>query len=581
MNFKSIRTPLFLVLGATTIIPLLVLWAVVVVQVQQIRDMAASESMKLAYSDLDHALEGVVGMAQVQQAMIDALPADKALDRDALLAAAKASVRKRVLSIKVGQTGYVYVLDSKGRYVISQSGKRDGELILDAKDADGRPFIREIVGKARALEAGQVAEQVYPWKNAGDPEPRRKIARLGYYAPWDWIVGVGSYQDEFMNATTRIDEIRTRGNVIIAATLAASLLIAIALAFAFARRFSRPIIAFSRGMQGLADGDLTLRSADSLSVRRDEIGDFARALDAASGQLRSMLEGVRDGAQTVSASSTELAAISKGMTVSAQDARARADGASSGARVVSNGMGVISGISGQASQSIASVATAAEEMTSTIAEIASNTERARTMTHGAVESAARASLTMATLRDAATEIGKVTDSINAISLQTNILALNATIEAARSGAAGKGFAVVATEIKDLSRQTAGATEEIKSRIEGVQAFAASAVLDIQAMTDIVRSVDDVVTSIAAAIDEQSAVTRDIAQNIAQASHGVHEVNTGVGEAAKSADAIAYDILKVDSVTGDIVASSAQILTASEELSDLAGQLRAVIGRFRL
>ncbi len=108
-----------------------------------------------------------------------------------------ASLRKAIMDVQVGKTGYIFVLDSKGNYVISKDGKRDGESIWDAKDANGTAFIQEICTKATGLKPGQIAEQLYPWKNAGDTDARTKIARITYFQPWDWVIGASSYMDEF------------------------------------------------------------------------------------------------------------------------------------------------------------------------------------------------------------------------------------------------------------------------------------------------------------------------------------------------------------------------------------------------
>ena len=117
------------------------------------------------------------------------------------------SLRKAIMDIKVGQTGYVFVLDSKGHYVISHQGKRDGEKIWEAKDSDGVLFIQEICKKAVAAAPGQIVEQRYPWKNPGDSEARVKIARVMYFEPWDWVIGASSYIDEFYEASRRVDTI--------------------------------------------------------------------------------------------------------------------------------------------------------------------------------------------------------------------------------------------------------------------------------------------------------------------------------------------------------------------------------------
>jgi methyl-accepting chemotaxis protein len=152
-----------------------------------------------------------------------------------------ANVRRQILSITVGKTGYVYVLDATGRYVISQGGKRDGELIWESKDADGRLFIQDIVKKAILLKPGEIAQDEYPWRNAGDSASRMKIVRIGYFAPWDWVIGVGSYKDEFLEMAAKIDALRTQGNVIIGIMLIGLFALAVGVALLFSRAFARPI----------------------------------------------------------------------------------------------------------------------------------------------------------------------------------------------------------------------------------------------------------------------------------------------------------------------------------------------------
>src|ERR1051326_2860504 len=183
----------------------------------------------------------------------------------------------------------------------------------------------------------------------------------------------------------------------------------------------------------------------------------------------------------------------------------------------------------QASANLEHVATATGEMTSTIGEIASNSEKARRVTDEANREAIAITDQIKQLGQAAHEIGRVTETITEISSQTNLLALNATIEAARAGAAGKGFAVVANEIKALAQQTATATEDIKSGISGVQSATATGIAEVGKVSQVIQEVSQIVCSIAAAIEQQSVTTRDISQNIVQASAGVAGANKRVSE----------------------------------------------------
>ena len=182
---------------------------------------------------------------------------------------------------------------------------------------------------------------------------------------------------------------------------------------------------------------------------------------------------------------------------------------------------------------------------------------------------------------AAREIGKVTDTINEISSQTNLLALNATIEAARAGAAGKGFAVVANEIKDLARQTALATEDIKSKITSVQSASGSAIRDIERITGVIGEIGNLVTDISASIDEQATVTRDVAANIAQASDGVQDANERVGQTASVSKMIAEEIAGVSAAAAEIRVGGEQVQFSSAGLARAVVQLNELAGQFKV
>jgi methyl-accepting chemotaxis protein len=234
---------------------------------------------------------------------------------------------------------------------------------------------------------------------------------------------------------------------------------------------------------------------------------------------------------------------------------------------------------GKASESLTTVASSTEEMTATIAEIAGSSEKARMITLDVKEKTSQISGLLSRLGAAAQEIGKVTETINGISSQTNLLALNATIEAARAGAAGKGFAVVANEIKELAQQTAVATEDIKAKVSGIQSSTSGTIEEIGRIAGVINEVNDIVSTIATAITEQAAVTKDIARNIVQASAGVNEANERVSRSTTVSRSIARDIAVVSQASGDMTLGSDQVRTSSGELSKLAEGLKALVDQF--
>jgi methyl-accepting chemotaxis protein len=220
-------------------------------------------------------------------------------------------------------------------------------------------------------------------------------------------------------------------------------------------------------------------------------------------------------------------------------------------------------------------------MTATIGEIAGSSEKARRITEEATRQAALIGEQMNLLGQAAREIGKVTETITEISSQTNLLALNATIEAARAGSAGKGFAVVANEIKELAQQTAVATEDIKSRVAGVQSSAASGIAEIERVSQVIREVSDIVVSIAAAIEEQATVTKDISRNIAEASTGVNDANQRVSEASRATIDIAREIVVVDQAAGQMTGGTEHVRSSASDLSRVAEQLQELVTQFQV
>ena len=348
-----------------------------------------------------------------------------------------------------------------------------------------------------------------------------------------------------------------------------------------ARNIVRPVRACVGHTGHLSRGDFSREVPEQLQARGDEIGDLARAFQTMTLNTRNLLKGVADGVQAQASAATELSAVSAQTSQSVQQLSEKTSTMAEAAEEsCANTFSVVASM-GQASANLSSVASATEEMSATIGEIAANSSKARSISAEAGAQAASVSALMQQLGQAAQEIGKVTETIAGISSQTNLLALNATIEAARAGAAGKGFAVVANEIKELARQTASATEDIKAKINSVQTSAGSAIADIEKITLVISEVSQIVASIATAIEQQSSVTRDVAGNIAQASAGVKDSNEHVAQTASASQNMAQDLAAMGVAAGEIRDGGAQVQTSAVELSKLAEQLKELVGQFKV
>jgi methyl-accepting chemotaxis protein len=325
------------------------------------------------------------------------------------------------------------------------------------------------------------------------------------------------------------------------------------------------------------EGDLTKRLA---VTSRDEVGELSRWFNVFLDKLQGIVGDIAGTAGALGTSSDALAGLSGKLSEGAQHMSGMSSTVASAAEEMSANMNSVAGSSDEAATNVNMVSTAAEEMTATINEIAMNSEKARTISEAAVSQAGEASTRMAQLEQAAQSIGKVTQTITEISDQTNLLALNATIEAARAGDVGKGFAVVANEIKELANQTASATQEIRNQIEGIQGSTSDTIVQIEKISQVINSVNEIVGTIATAVEEQSVTTKEIAGNVAQASQGIQDVNENVSQSSVVSGEIAKEIAGVNEVSTELSSNSSQVNQSADELHQLAGQLNELVGRFK-
>jgi methyl-accepting chemotaxis protein len=310
-----------------------------------------------------------------------------------------------------------------------------------------------------------------------------------------------------------------------------------------------PIQDVSAVLAKLAGGDFTTL------VTNKYAGDFdllANAVNTLSKSVRSALEQIGRNVSLLASSSEELNKVSQSMGSNADETATQAS--------------VVSAAAEQVSTNVQTVATGAEEMSASIKEIAKNTAEATRVATSAVRIAEVTNVTISKLGQSSAEIGQVIKVITSIAQQTNLLALNATIEAARAGEAGKGFAVVANEVKELAKETAKATEDISRKIEAIQGDTNGAVSAISQISQVIGQISDIQTTIASAIEEQSATTNEIGRTLAEAAKGSTDISKnigGVAEAARATTVGATDTSK-----------------SAHSLEKMAAELQTLVSQFR-
>ena len=341
----------------------------------------------------------------------------------------------------------------------------------------------------------------------------------GRLPPWGWVIGSGIYVDD-VHAVALSDS-----RVLAGGALAIILLVA-ALALVVGRSIVRPI---RDATQVLRSGDVTTRL--DAGRGRTELEALTSALNDTLDRSASVLSEVTTAVGRLDETAARLVHSSDGMTRTALGAQELTAEVTAAAPDVSAG--------------IDTVASGADQMGASIAEITQNAVTVAGIAADAVRAAETTNATVAALGESSTEIGQVVAVITGIAEQTNLLALNATIEAARAGAAGKGFAVVASEVKDLAQETARATGGISERVESIQTAVTQAATQISHISDLIAQINDYQTTIAGAVEQQTATTSAMAHSastVAAASGTMVTTLDEVGNAAQETTAELQTIL---------------------------------------
>ncbi len=418
------------------------------------------------------------------------------------------------------------LLDRKGRVLIDYDPGTRGEKVQ-------RDF--NVIGKFSWLDRGVPFMDKAMAGEVGFQETMKhfrkpKESSLGYastgrayeFPGLGWVMICQTPADQALSGAYSLQRQITWG-------LLAALVLVPAVAFFFARQLTQPIDSTVALIGKMSAGDLTLRMKEQGS---DEFARLAVSFNRLAEKIEHVICDLSANSQTLNQSSQELFQTSGRMSAGAQEATSQSSAVAGSAEQVSNRMTQMARSTEEVSNNIREVAVAVEEMNTSITEVARSAEKSADVASHAASLAQVSNRKIEDLGTSAGEIGKVIEVIQDIAEQTNLLALNATIEAARAGEAGKGFAVVATEVKELAKQTAAATDDIRHRIEGIQVTTRDAISATKEIGEVIENVNSVARTIAAAVEEQSITTKQIATRVSQTASAAEQLARGVNESAK-------------------------------------------------
>ncbi len=507
-------------------------------------------------------------LESIVQASNTIIQSEYDLFQDGLIteAVAKENALRSIAALRYGGSEYVFILDEDVNMLMHPiKPKLNNTSVKNSQDPTGKFLFREMVEVA--MNGGGIVE--YMWPRPGDEEPVQKASYLDVFEPWGFVIGTGVYIDDLKSVlmNTLIE-----GFIILLAFGGITGLVAMRTA----NSVVRPMLRLADTMKELTLGNTSI--AVEGTERKDEIGPMAVAVTAFRDGLaeRAVLEKANKEAESSNLlrqnKIEKLIEVFKGksadvlsqMEANIHSLKSSSDGLQGYAQETDAQSARASAVSHETSSNVQTVAAAAEELSASVSEIMQNVHNNNGTISETANMTSKANEKVKELANAVSKISDVVSLIADIAEQTNLLALNATIEAARAGDSGKGFAVVASEVKQLADQTARATDEISNQISMVQGSTKETVVSIENITQSMEEVSNIMSAIAAAVEEQGAATNEISRNAQFAATGTLEVSENTQNVTKTAKDTTSSALEVGHAADDLAMRAEEMKVQVEQ-----------------
>lgn len=482
-----------------------------------------------------------------------ALEADGSLSREQAQDQAKQMLRR----MRYAQNEYFWINDLNSIMVMHPlQPQTEGADLRAMQTKDGRSFINDMVDLVKQKGSGHYQ---YEWTKVKDGPTYDKISYVRLFAPWDWMIGTGVFLDDMQQ------EFVTLSLSILATNLALLVFMAVLVAL-IARSITNPLVAASKAMENIAsgDGDLTR----DLEVKgKDELTALSIHFNAFTGKVRSVIGQVLQAASSLDQSARSVGSIAATASQHGEHQAQQMDMIATAINEVTYG---VQDVAKNAEQAAGEVTAAEDQAQQGLVSIQGSLEQINQLSN-TIETSVEV---IRTLEQESNQIGSVLEVIRSIAEQTNLLALNAAIEAARAGEQGRGFAVVADEVRLLAQRTQQSTAEINSMIERLQHNSEAAV----------KAINESSQASKATVEQASQAGQSL-QQITQSLRNLTGLNTSIASATLQqshvVDDINQNVTQAASLANDNANAAEQSSAASQHLTQLAEQLNRTLGQFRV